>query len=56
MRLGHQPDLTLRGTGKRYRPEELSAEVLLELKRMAALRGHTIEHAVICTPAKFDAG
>jgi len=35
--------------------EELSSHVLLELKKMASLRGHNVEQAVICTPANFGA-
>lgn len=54
--LGTNKTFTLKGIDKRYRPEELSAEILLELKRLAALRGHIVEQAVICTPAKFNAG
>lgn len=36
------------------RPEDLSAQVLIELKRLASQRNHQVEHAVICTPAKFN--
>ena len=39
---------------KPQRPEDLSAQVLIALKQLASLRGHEVEHAVICTPAKFD--
>ena len=53
--LGTNQTFVLKGADKAYRPEELSASVLLELKRMASLKGHTIEHAVISTPATFSA-
>lgn len=39
---------------KPQRPEDLSAQVLIELKRLASLRDHHVEHAVICTPATFN--
>ena len=52
--MGTNQTITLEGL-KPQRPEDLSAQVLIELKRLASLRGHEVEHAVICTPAKFDA-
>lgn len=52
--MGTNQTITLEGL-KPQRPEDLAAQVLIELKRLASLRGHEVEHAVICTPAKFDA-
>ena len=53
--MGTNQTFSLEGFGKPLRPEDLSAQVLIELKRMASIRGHEVGHAVICTPAKFDA-
>ena len=52
--MGTNQTIALEGL-KPQRPEDLAAQVLIELKRLASLRGHEVEHAVICTPAKFDA-
>ena len=51
--MGTNQTISLEGL-KPQRPEDLAAQVLIELRRMASLRGHEVEHAVICTPAKFD--
>jgi molecular chaperone DnaK len=53
--LGTNQTWTLAGADHPLRAEDLSAAVLMELKRLAALKGHTVEHAVLCTPAKFSA-
>src|SRR5262245_32351475 len=45
----------LTGANHPLRAEELSAAVLLELKRLVSLKGQTVDQAVICTPAKFTA-
>ena len=53
--LGTNQVYTLAGRAEPFRPEDLSAAVLVELKRLAALKGHTVDCAVVCTPAKFTA-
>jgi molecular chaperone DnaK len=53
--LGTNQAYHLAGGTRPFSPEEMSAAVLLELKRLALLRGHTVDCAVICTPAKFTA-
>ncbi len=53
--LGTNQTYQLAGAEKSFSPEDLSAAVLLELKRLAALKGNTVDCAVICTPAKFTA-
>ena len=53
--LGTNQIYRLTGGTKPFSPEEMSAAVLLELKRLATLKGHTVDCAVICTPAKFTA-
>ena len=53
--LGTNQAYHLTGGEKPFSPEDLSAAVLLELKRLAALKGHTVDCAVVCTPAKFTA-
>lgn len=52
--MGTNQTFKLEGIDKPLRPEDLSAKVLIELKKMASVRGHEVAHAVICTPAKFD--
>jgi len=42
------------GMEKPFTPSALSAEVLKELARLAGQRGHGVDRAVICTPAKFN--
>jgi molecular chaperone DnaK len=53
--LGTNQSYTLAGADRAFTAEELSAAVLTELKRLASLKGHTVDSAVICTPAKFTA-
>lgn len=53
--LGTNQLYPLSGAETPFTPEQLSAAVLTELKRLAALKGHQVDSAVICTPAKFTA-
>lgn len=53
--LGTNQLYPLSGAENPFTPEQLSAAVLTELKRLAALKGHIVDSAVICTPAKFTA-
>ena len=52
--LGTNQQFKLVGASKDFSPEELSGKVLSKLKSMAAEKGHVVDRAIICTPAKFS--
>ncbi len=56
LRMGSSQEWVFSRSGKRMKPEDLSAEVLKELRRIVKQRtGEEIEAAVITVPASFEA-
>jgi len=53
--MGTSEEKTFQRSGRKMKPEELSAQVLMELKRTVKLRnGEDVEAAVITVPAAFE--